>query len=105
MGIDGSTVMWAFGLIFAAFSGLIGVIWSMLNRRLNNIEERMLQEKEDTRDTLEKIFEELKTIRECMKNIELASAGRLTECTKEFATKNNLNDGLNSIRREIRQGA
>ncbi len=109
MQIDGSVVMWAFGLVFVAFTGLVGVIWAMLNKRLGSIEdqakidrENMLKmvnqiyaEIKDSRDKAEDIenrmLAEMVGIRQAMNDLAVGSGDRRAVCIEKFATKDELN--------------
>ena len=117
MQVDGSVVMWSFGLVFTAFAGLIGVIWAMLNKRLNTIEEQAKTDRDAIKGIVNNIYDEIKegkdkaiegdrqilaeigAVRESMTKIEVNSGERRAGCVEKFATKDELNRGLSSIRR------
>lgn len=115
MQIDGSVVIWAFGLVFVAFTGLVGVIWAMLNKRLSSIEDQakidrenmqkvvnqiyaeIKQSKDKTTEADQRILEEIGVVRQCISDLAVASGERRAGCIEKFATKEELNRGLGSI--------
>ena len=116
MQIDGSVIMWAFGLVFMAFTSLVGLIWAMLNKRLGSIEDQakidrdnMLKmvnqiyaEIKDSRDKAEDIenrmLAEMVGIRQAMNDLAVGSGDRRGGCIGKFAPKEELNRGLSAVR-------
>lgn len=64
MQVDGTVVMWVFGLVFAAFSGLWGLVWAMLNKRLNSIETQAQIDREKLDRHVAELFSKLEQDRE-----------------------------------------
>lgn len=120
MQVDGDTIMWAFGLVFAAFSGLAGLVWGMLNRRITTIEDQARVDRRNTYEMVQniymeikasrresedgdqRIFDEIHGMRESVGKLATATGERRAGCVEKFATKDELNRGLESVRQNQR---
>jgi hypothetical protein len=109
MQVDGSVVMWAFGMVFVAFTGLVGVIWAMLNKRISTVEsamDKIFDElKADRRasgESDQKILDKISLVHESIGKLAVSSGERKAECVAKFATKDELNLGLSSVRAQIK---
>ncbi len=119
MQIDGAMVMKAFGLVFTAFSGLVAVIWAMLNKRIGTIEEQAQIDRKGVQGVVNNIYDEIKDVkdktsesdkeilkaigdvREEMVKISASSGERRAGCIEKFASK----DELNRLASEVRKSA
>lgn len=109
MQIGGDVVMWAFGLVFISFAGMVGVIWAQLNKRIGSIEESAKTDRQNTKEIVteifadvkkveERIFDEVKGIHDSISQLAVASGERKAGCIEKFATKEEVNKGLDTIR-------
>lgn len=99
MTVEGSVFMWVFGMVFVAFSSLVGIIWAMLNKRLNMIETMAQDDRRNLRDTVNDIYNEIKCVNANMARIAETSGERKADCIERFATKDELiraQDSINS---------
>lgn len=109
MAIDGSVIMWAFGLVFVSFSSLFAVIWAMLNRRITTIETQMMLNRKEISMSIDNIYNEIKESRQQMLTDSNDIRHALTEvykaiheanshqvkCAEKFATKEEVARGKN----------
>jgi len=97
--------MWVFGMVFVSFTGLLGVVWAMLNKRISTVEtamdkifDELKADRKASGESDQKILDKISLVHESIGRMALTSGERKAECVEKFATKEELNRGLSSIR-------
>jgi len=115
MKIDGTVIMWAFGLILGGFSTIVGsfafVIWRMLNARIDAIQKiaeedretlksTIKAQKEETHESFKKLWEVLDEIRSDVHKVALSLERQRADQLREFVTREECNARHGDVRRE-----
>lgn len=113
MQVDGSVIMWVFGIAFSALTLLVGAIWAMLIWRLKNIETtakedrqeffRILsEEKKDTHESFKKIWSVLDSMRQDYHTIAVSMERQRTDDYREFVTRQECRERHDTGRQIVR---
>lgn len=64
MQVDGDVILGVFGLVFAATSGLVGVIWSMIRAEIIAMKSSQEKDRDSHNQVVGRLFDELHKLRE-----------------------------------------
>jgi len=94
MDMNGSTIIWFFGISLGVIGSLAGIIWAQLNRRLAFLENWTMKRDDKNSETMSRIFTEIETTRKEISDTKII-------LMNSFVTKEDMSRELNWMKERI----